>query len=296
VHVASEDFYAAALDELERAPQVELRLGERVLELGDGWARTDRERLEGTVHDGLALASPALRGRPPMALWQGFLGWEVRLDRPLLEPGVATLMDFRDSARDHVEFIYVLPFASDAGLVEHTTFAAPGPPPAHRREALRAFLSERLGAREWDVEHEERGRIPMTAAPWPASHGSRTSAIGTAGGAVRPSSGYAFSRTQAHVLAVAEAVKHGRALPERAGSRRGAWLDRVFLGAMDDDPGAFGGWIQRLVERVPPDVFARFMNDHASPADELRVMAALPPAPFVRAALIGARPGSVPRV
>lgn len=278
VHLPSDVFYAAALEELRRAANVELRLGERVLEIGDGWARTDRGRLEGLVHDGLALSGPALRDRPAGAveLWQSFLGWEVELAQPRFDPACATLMDFDIEAGDGVEFMYVLPFSPTRALVEHTSFAVRSRPPAERRAAILAYLD----GVDHAVLREERGRLLMTTASLTALRSPRTTAIGTAGGALRASSGYAFSRVQAHVGALARAIADGRPLPERAGDRRRAALDAVFLRALASDPGAFPERFRALVARVPGDVFARFMTDRSSLRDEALVMAALPPAPF----------------
>lgn len=283
VHIPSDVFYAAVLAELEAAPNVELRLGVTVQEVGDGWVRTDAGELRGLVHDGLALSSPALRarGRSPVDLWQAFLGWEVETAEPVFDPRVATLMDYRTpQVAGGVQFVYVLPYSETHALVEHTTFAPDGPTPDERRDALRAYLPD-----DYAILGEERGRLPMTTEPFAALRSPRTTAIGVAGGALRPSSGYAFSRVQAHVRALARAVKAGAPLPAHAGSRRRAALDAIFLHALTADPAAFPERFRGLVEHVPADAFARFMSDHSTPADEARVMAALPVAPFARAAV-----------
>ncbi len=279
IHISSEDFYAAALAELDAAPQVQLRLGERVTEVGDGWAQTSKERLEGTVHDGLAMGSPALR-HTRMDLWQAFLGWEVQTEEPRFDPGVATLMDFRIGQEDGLNFLYVLPFAPDRALVEHTSIARGGPARHKRQKALREHLGD-----GYEVLYEERGRLPMTTAPIPALRSPGTTGIGIAGGAMRPSSGYAFSRVQAHCTALARSIVRGEPFPERAGSRRRAALDATFLHALAKEPEAFPERFRRLVEQVPGTSFARFMTDASTARDDLRVMAALPPGPFARAAV-----------
>lgn len=282
LHIPADAFYSAALAELEG--RVELRLGETVREVGDGWARTDAGEYRGLVHDALALGSPALRGLRP-ELWQAFLGWEVRTPGPRFDPGVATLMDFRCAQEPGgVTFLYVLAFSPTRALVEHTSFApGPGLAPDARRRALREWLGEH------EVLREERGRLPMATARLPALRSPRTTAIGIAGGGLRASSGYAFSRVQAHARALARAVATRGPLPARAGPARRAALDAVFLRAFAADPAAFPERFRALAARVPADAYARFMSDTSSPADEARVMAALPPLPFMRAAATAAR-------
>lgn len=280
LYIPSDVFYAAALDELDRAPNVSLHLGETVLEVGDGWARTDSGNLTGAVHDGRA----GLRSAPS-GLWQTFLGWEVEAEAPVFDPGAATLMDYRTPQHPGgVHFIYTLPFSRTRALVEHTSFAPEGIPAAEREAALRAHLPEAFA-----IVRKERGRLPMSAEPVTALPWPRTTAIGIAGGALRASSGYAFSRVQAHSRAIARAVATGSRLPGRAGLRRRTALDAIFLQALAGDPGAFPEHFRTLLARVPADAFARFMSDHSTPLDEARVMAALPAVPFARAAASAGR-------
>lgn len=270
----SRDVYAAALEELAAAPNVTLRLGERVLAVGDGWARTEHERWEGWIYDGLALASPALRSRRPghTELTQGFLGWEVETERPMFTPERATLMDFRVPQPPGLHFLYVLPFAPHRALVEHTSLGREMPTPASRRAVLREHLR---GAGAIRVHHEERGRIPMSTAELPVVRSPRTFAIGTAGGAVRPSSGYAFTRIQRMSHALARSARTGDPYRPPPGAGRRSTLDALMLRALARDPARFPERFRRLVARTDGDTFARFMTDADTFADDLRVVAAL---------------------
>jgi lycopene beta-cyclase len=69
-------------------------------------------------------------------------------------------------------------------------------------------------------------------------------------------------------------------------------LDVVFLRVLAAQPERFPAYFRAIGERVPGDAFARFMGDASTPADEVRVIAALPKAPFARAALTPPRPGA----
>jgi lycopene beta-cyclase len=316
LHLDAADVYAAALHQLDLAG-AELRLGESVLgveDLGDVVAvRTSAGELEADlVIDGLAAGSPwgvgraaakapggrhggggaahapveSGRDRSVIALDQHFLGQVVQTDRPAFAPETATLMDFRVAQPPGgVHFTYVLPFSPTEALVEDTWFGGRNPPAAERRAAIGAYLTEHAGVREWRVQREERARIPMTTRRHPLVHGDRILVVGTAAGAVRPSSGYAFLRVQRHSAALARALARGEPPPGRLSDPRHDALDRVFLRALVADPAAFPERFRALVAGTPAGTFARFMGDASSPLDELRVIAALPKLPFALAAL-----------
>ncbi len=292
VHLRSDTVYAALLERLDGAAGVELRAGERVLGVDTGGprplVRTSREAFEADlVFDAMGPSSPLLAGRDrgQVELSQRFLGWEVEADRPVFDPGTATLMDLRPTDGDGVCFWYVLPFSPTRALVEHTTIGARGPAVADRRRAIERELAETFRARDWRVHHEEQGAIPMTTASLHVGRGAGVVAVGAAAGAIRPSSGYAFSRIQRQVAALAAQLAAGRPPTATAGPARLELLDRVFLFALAGraDGGAELFW--RIADRVAADPFARFMTDASSPAEEARIAAVLPWSAMARAAL-----------
>ncbi|MYS09480.1 lycopene cyclase, partial [Streptomyces sp. SID6041] len=148
--------------------------------------------------------------RPPSpaparsALLQHFRGWFVRTRRPAFRPEVVELMDFRTPQPRHgLSFGYVLPTGPREALVEYTEF---GPSvltePAYTA-ALRHYTEDVLRIGAYEVLGEERGVIPMTDAHHAPRAGRHVFRIGAAGGAVRPSTGYAFSAIQRQTRAVA---------------------------------------------------------------------------------------------
>ena len=62
-------------------------------------------------------------------------------------------------------------------------------------------------------------------------------------------------------------------------------MDRIFLRVMDRHPERVPEFFLRLFQRVPPDALVRFLESEPRAADILRVMRALPSAPFLAAAL-----------
>lgn len=279
------DVYAHALARLDRAPTVDLRLGESVRAVRDGLVVTDRDELRADlVYDALSLGSPALRGLRPMA-WQTFLGHEVEVARPVFDPGLATLMDFDvPQPAGGVAFLYLLPFDERRALVEHTVIGTHAVPAAERRRAIDEHL-DRRGAGRRTVTHEERGAIPMTADGLSRPGPGHAIPLGVAGGAVRPSSGYAFGRIQAQVADVVADVVAGRTPDGRVGSARTTALDAIFLRVLAAEPERFPDHFRRLAQRMPAAPLARFLGDAGTVLDDARIVAAMPKTPFGVAAM-----------
>lgn len=290
VHFDSRDIYREALRRLAAAPNVELRPRETVHGVSVAHERPVVETSTGaieasTVFDALGPTSPLLRGQPrgDVELAQSFLGWEVELDAPVFDPHVATLMDFRSDGLDGLRFLYILPFSSTRALIEDTSIGREATAPLERRRILEEELRGRLGVQSWHVIHEERGRLPMTTRPFELHRGPHIHAVGAAAGAIRPSSGYAFSRIQRHCTQVARAFARSGRLPARLAPLRVTKLDAIFLRALDAEPERFPDIFLCLAARVPGDVFARFMTDVSTPAEDAQVIAALPKGPFLSA-------------
>jgi lycopene beta-cyclase len=290
VHLRADVVYQHALERLDRASHVTLLTDERVERVEPGappCVITTRRRLQaGEVFDGRGAGGMAPIGPPAghVTLHQRFLGWEVETDAPVFDPGTVTLMDFRGSTPGDLRFLYVLPFSPHRALVEDTSFGVVTVTSDERRRALEHDLVERFGASQWQIHHEERGKVPMSTRPFSLHPDLHIHAIGTAGGAVRPSSGYAFSRIQAHSSAIAAAVAEGRPLPARIGSHRRSGLDAIFLHALADRPERFGELFVRLARRARPGAFARFMADASTPVDEAQIVAGLLDRRFLLAA------------
>jgi len=229
--------------------------------------------------------------RPPRALpaarttlLQHFLGWFVRTEEAVFEPGVADLMDFDcpQPARG-LAFVYLLPLSASEALVEYTVFSrAPLPQEAYE-EALRGHLTRRHGRAAYAVAGVERGVIPMTDGRFPRRLGEAVFAIGTAGGATRPATGYTFAAVQRQARAVAEAYAAGRApVPPAAYPARAGLMDAVLLRGLDtgrvDGPRALTG----LFRSVPTERLLRFLDGATGLREDLAIGLRMPVPPMLR--------------
>ena len=273
-------FYDRACALIDAAPEGALDLGTAATGVAPAGAvhRVDTSR-------GSFTARHVLDGRPPARrprYGQFFLGREIATDADAFDPGAVPLMHFRRGYSAGVDFLYILPFARDRALVEVTSFAPAPPERSVFADWLEAEIAA-LGAGRPDVLRQEAGALPMEVGyREPAAPG--VTRIGLGGGAARPSTGYAFQRIQAQSDALARGLIRGdgpRLPAERPMTR---FMDRVFLQVLAAAPERGPALFESLFRNAPAERLERFLSGSTRAADRLSVMAALPPAPFLRAA------------
>ncbi|MFE1029054.1 lycopene cyclase family protein [Streptomyces sp. NPDC058818] len=229
--------------------------------------------------------------RPPPArtrILQHFRGWFVRTERPVFDPAVVDLMDFRTRQPERgLSFGYVLPTGRHTALVEYTEF---GPAPltsAAYDSALEDYTRRVLRTGATEVLSTEQGVIPMTDAVFErrAKGSGAVFRIGMAGGATRASTGYTFAAVQRQSDAVARAVRAGRRpVPPPPHPVRARLMDAVLLRALDtgrvDGPDLFF----RLFDRVPASRLLRFLDGRSRLYEDLAVGVRTPALPMLRTA------------
>lgn len=287
--IASLDFYAWAQRRIQRAAQIELSLGESVLEtarLKDLWEITTTKRA--------LLARCIIDTRPPprsqterSALFQCFIGQQVRLEQPLDDSQAELMTDM--CADDHgFLFTYVLPNSQRSALIEVTRFA-PEPIDCSILQADLDHLIDRRGWQISEVYSTEHASLPMglpltkPEGPVQDTQMRKTWAIGgTSAGALRPSSGYGFLRIQDWAHRCALSLKHHYyPINHPIDPWLQRWMDALFLKVISNNPQQAPKLFLSLYGGVPTKRLIRFMSDQASLADRIAVMASLPVKPFL---------------
>jgi lycopene beta-cyclase len=282
--VAAGPFYDRAQSVIDDSPLAALTLGvsaSNPRQTRDGW------RIE--TEDGLLQANHVIDTRTPRRVptyGQFFLGHEIRTARAVFDPDRVQLMQFRPARSAGVDFVYILPFASDLALVEVTSFAPASP----GRAVFEAWLASEIEALEpgqTEVLREEAGALPMQVGYGePPEDG--VIRMGLGGGAARPSTGYAFTRIQAQADQVADALRRGVAPRVKLDGPATRFMDRVFLQVLQTMPERGPALFEGLFRNAAPDRLERFLSGSIHPADRLSVMTSLPTLPFLRAALVPA--------
>jgi lycopene beta-cyclase len=290
VRIPSDRFYREALQKLSSCPQATLLQGVSVDSIE---SKSDHAVLH--LSDGQNItAAWAFDSRPPQdssAPWrQIFRGLELHSPEANLDTATVRLMDFQSAGPDGIRFFYVLPLDQHTALVEDTWLVPNGKNPQFSDEAILTYAQNNLSPASWQIRHREEGNLPMGLLPSANSavkNSQRNIPWGTPAGAVRASSGYAFSRIQRASESMAHHwSQHQCARPAIAHeSKLLAWMDRVFLRVMERHPERVPEFFFRMFDQVPPDALVRFLESEPRTADIFRVMRSLPAAPFLAAAL-----------
>ena len=290
VRIPSDRFRQIALRKIAACPRTEVLRGTSVASIEE-----DSDRAVVQLSDGRRIESSWVFDSRPLqndnAPWrQIFRGFELQSPEAKLDTSAVTLMDFQSAGPEGIRFFYVLPLDAHTALVEDTWLVPSEKSPDFTDEKIISYAAQHLSPANWQIRHREEGNLPMGSFPSMCSAAKRNHRIipwGTAAGAVRASSGYAFSRIQAASERMATAWQRtGR--PDQSAvhsSRLLDWMDRVFLRATTNQPERLPEYFVRLFQRVPPEALVRFLESEPRPADILQVMRALPIGPFLRAAL-----------
>ena len=124
----------------------------------------------------------------------------------------------------------------------------------------------------------------MTDHPFPRRLGQRVMSIGTKGGRVKPSTGYAFLRIQRDSAAIVQSlVNHDQPfdLPARRG--RFGLHDAILLNIMTHYPDDLKPIFTIMFKHNPIQRIFRFLDETATFPEEVRFIASLPPWRFLQA-------------
>lgn len=217
-------------------------------------------------------------------LKQHFLGWTIETTDPFFDPKTPTLFDFRIPQNGAMRFMYTLPFSPNSALIEYTLFSEDLLLPAEYQQGLREYIERDLGIKSYSINETEQGIIPMTDHVFPRRPSAHVLNIGTKGGRVKPSSGYAFWRIQQDSIAVVRSLlahNHPFHIPETPARYR--WFDTILLQIMKRHADDCANIFKILFEHNSIQNIFRFLNEENSWFSDIQILGSLPPYRFVQA-------------
>jgi lycopene beta-cyclase len=291
------DFYRFLTGELARHPNVVWEYGD-IRSVADG-AQGAEAVLDGKRFRARWAFQSLIRpddipadSRRHIFLKQHFLGWEVVTAQDVFDPARFTLFDFRTPQDGAMRFFYILPSSERRALVEYTLFSPAVLAEEEYRAALRTYLREVLETDRYEIAATEFGVIPMTDFPFPRRLGRHVLAIGTRGGRVKPSTGFAFRRIQADTANIVRSLeRHGDPFhipPDPFSHRR---YDSAMLRIMRGDPDRMAEIMFGMFRKNPIERVFRFLDEDIGWMETLRLFATMPVLKFSTAFLGLETPG-----
>ena len=140
------------------------------------------------------------------ALKQHFQGWFVKTEKPVFEKNTATFMDFRTEQHQEVRFFYVLPYSEREAMIEYTIFSKQLLADEAYDEQIEKYIQEILQIENFTIVEKEKGIIPMEFIH-PDTTNNHIIPIGIVGGALKSSTGFAFSLIQKQVNQIVKSIQ-----------------------------------------------------------------------------------------
>ncbi|MFC3879062.1 lycopene cyclase family protein [Algoriphagus namhaensis] len=213
-------------------------------------------------------------------LLQHFLGWKIKAKESVFDPKKATLMDFTLDQKHGTTFMYVLPTNPQEALVEYTLFTERVLEREEYEQALKKYIQEDLGIKEYEITHDEFGVIPMSLAKFKRFEGKekRIINLGTAGGYTKASTGYTFAFVQKHLEKVVANLRQGKspAVPKSLSDRTYDWYDRTLLDVLLSKKLTGREIFSQLFTKVPPESVMAFLANESSQIEEFKIRHSVP--------------------
>ena len=213
-------------------------------------------------------------------LQQHFVGWFIKTQKPHFDSDTATFMDFTVAQKGSTRFMYILPKSDTEALIEYTLFSKEKLKPAAYERELRAYLSEK-DIRDYTIEEQETGSIPMTCYPFAKQNSKHILHIGSAGGWTKPSTGFTFAFIERKATALVNFLKSNTDMRTFEKRNRFWWYDLLFLDVLARHNHKGGYLFSRMFQYNKPERIFRFLEEKSTPKEEVKIMRSFPLGLFV---------------
>ncbi|MAW33381.1 MAG: hypothetical protein CMK56_03105 [Proteobacteria bacterium] len=208
-------------------------------------------------------------------IWQIFYGYEIDFENSSYSKDLVGLMNKIRYDDSGIFFHYILPISERTLLLQVTYIGKQFFLPEKLKSEV-IFNISKLQKSAWNILRTESG-ILLQSGEFDKMSISNSVRGGSNWGALRPSTGYAFSRIYQWSSDTADLLL-GRKKPKKNKTVQKIqnFMDEVFLIVLKNYPKATVDTLLRLGKQLDPDTFARFMSDRAKLTDLIKVILACP--------------------
>lgn len=213
---------------------------------------------------------------------QHFKGWVIETPTDSFIPDEINLMDFRTEQHNNARFFYVLPFNKRKALIEYTIFSDTLLSQEDYDKYLKKYIQDTLNITNYTIEETEYGIIPMTNHPFKKADGKHILNIGTIGGDVKSSTGYAFSSIQRVSQKIVQSLEKDNHPFYKTSffEKRFVIYDTLILNILQTRGGLIKPIFTRLFKNNKIQTIFNFLDEQTSIWQELKIFYSLPHLPF----------------
>ena len=215
-------------------------------------------------------------------LQQHFIGWFIKSEQPVFNPGQATFMDFSVEQRGNTRFMYVLPTSGTEALLEYTLFSQNHLEKAEYETEIKKYI-QNLGITTYEIIEKEQGSIPMTCYPFWKLNTKNVINIGTAGGWTKASTGYTFKNSNKKSTELVFFLQSETDFTKFHKRTKFWFYDLLLLDILDRKNEIGSTIFSSLFKKGNPQLIFKFLDEETSLSEDIQVILKCPKTPFLQA-------------
>lgn len=214
---------------------------------------------------------------------QHFRGYVIESEQAFFKDDCFTMMDYRFQYKDTTSFIYMLPYSEHHALIEFTFFSSETVANSVYNDAIKKYIKTELQLTNYTIIETECGNIPMTDFSFKNDHTASITKIGTAGGWVKASSGYAFKATEKYVSKIVDNLKNNQRPTQNLYQKKFQFYDTIFLNVLKHN-NEKGPWIfERFYSKNSIKNMFEFLDEDSNIFQDLAIIGSLFSTAFIKA-------------
>jgi lycopene beta-cyclase len=190
-------------------------------------------------------------------------------------------MDYRIRDKKHTAFTYVLPFKENEALIEHTYFSKNECEKKVYENYIRDYMNNYYHTSDYEVKKSEFGIIPMTSYPFHKDSTKNITKIGSAGGWIKPSTGYSFKNCEKNTLKILENIKKGKSLIIHPKTKY-KFLDNILLGVLSQYNHMGEMIFYKMIKKNKTKNVLRFLDEESSLFEDINIILSVKSKEFIK--------------
>ena len=217
-----------------------------------------------------------------ISLKQHFKGWIIKTEKPMFDPKTFTIMDYRIRDKNKTAFTYVLPITKNKALVEYTYFTPKLVDTKEYDQNLSIYIKNILNIKNYKIINQEYGIIPMTNYPFYQNSLKKITIIGTAGGWVKPSTGYSFKNCERNSNKIIQEIKKDNSFIKIKSKSKYYHMDKIFLDVLYRNNSFGEKLFYLLFKKNDTDKVFKFLDEKSKINNDLQIIKSLFSTQFIR--------------